>query len=345
MTDSQPRYFKPELDVLRFVAFLAVFLHHAAAMTAGAFGVDLFFLLSAYLITTLLLREHRERGRIAVGSFYARRALRIWPLYYAFLALTVWIVPLVVTKDLLRPAYIAGFSLFAGNWICASRGYPGSVAAPLWSVSIEEQFYLAWPFVLSWAGPGLLVPIAGGLLALACAARVWLAAQNAGHTAVWCNTFAHLDPIAAGAILAVWFQDAEPKIGGVERSALFLAGLIAWVVGARFGAFEGWGSVWTYPLMTLGSTAMLVSFLGALPAGRRWPGLGALMHLGRVSYGLYVFHVLAIAVVSLGRFGPFRVPASFALTVAMALISYQWLERPFLKLKERFAAVPSGRTP
>ena len=364
MTEGQPRYFKPELDVLRFVAFLAVFLYHslpttprgwaralpdglpewaAAATTAGAFGVDLFFLLSAFLITTLLLREYRDRGRIAVGSFYARRALRIWPLYYVFLAITVWVVPLFSTGDVLMPAYVAAFCLFVGNWICASRGYPDSVASPLWSVSIEEQFYLVWPLLLSWTGTRRLVPISGGVLALASGARLWLAARQAGHPAVWCNTLAHLDPIAIGAILAVRFLDSEPRISGGQRCLLFLAGVVTWVVAARFGAFKGWGSVWMYPVMTLGSTAMLVSFLGALPPGRRWPGLGALTHLGRVSYGLYAFHVLAIRLVWAGGFGWLQVPAAFVLTVALALVSYQWLERPFLQLKERFAAVPSGR--
>jgi len=365
LREGQQRYFRPELDVLRFVAFFAVFLYHslpdtrqgwtpawpdrfrewaAAATTAGAFGVDLFFLLSAFLITTLLLREHRERGRIAVGSFYARRALRIWPLYYVFLAITIWIVPLVSTGDVLMPGYVAAFCLFAGNWICASRGYPASVAAPLWSVSIEEQFYLVWPFLLSWTGTRGLLPISGGVLALASGARLWLASQHTGHPGVWCNTFAHLDPIAIGAILAVRFQDSEPRIGGGKRWVLFLAGVVAWVVAARFGAFKGWGSVWTYPVVTLGSAAMLVSFLGALSPGRRRPGLGVLAHLGRISYGLYVFHVLAIGLVSAqGSLGSLQIPAAFALTVVLALISYQWLERPFLKLKERFAAVPSGR--
>jgi peptidoglycan/LPS O-acetylase OafA/YrhL len=365
VTEGQQRFFKPELDVLRFLAFLAVFLHHslpnakegwsrtwpdrfsewaAAAMTAGAFGVDLFFLLSAYLITTLLLREHRERGRIAVGSFYVRRALRIWPLYYVFLAITIWIVPLVMTREFLRPEYIVAFCLFAGNWICAKGGYPGSVAAPLWSVSIEEQFYLVWPLLLSWTGTRGLVPISGGVLALATGARLWLAAQHTGHPGVWCNTFAHLDPIAIGAILAVRFQDSEPTIGRGRRPVLFLSGAVAWMVAARFGALKGWDSVWTYPVVTLGSVAMLISFLGALPQGRRWPGFGALTHLGRVSYGLYVFHVLAIGLMwEQKSLGSLQVPAAFALTVVLALVSYQWLERPFLKLKERFAAVPSGR--
>src|SRR5215213_1703384 len=110
--------YRPELDVLRFVAFLAVFMHHALprdaslyireglsptttewllnAKEAGAFGVDLFFALSSYLITELLLREYASRGAFNISAFYVRRALRIWPLYFTFLAATIIVIPTIL---------------------------------------------------------------------------------------------------------------------------------------------------------------------------------------------------------------------------------------------------------
>ena len=107
----------------------------------GAFGVSLFFVLSSYLITELLLREKDLIGGLDVKSFYIRRILRIWPLYFAFLALAValrWIFPGQ------HVTWRAGlwFSLLAGNWYIVFHGFPSSVIFPLWSVSIEEQFYI-----------------------------------------------------------------------------------------------------------------------------------------------------------------------------------------------------------
>ncbi len=152
-------FYHPELDVLRFFAFLAVFLHHAlpgdassyinaglspaltrsilAAKQAGAFGVDLFFVLSAYLITELLLREHATRGTFSISAFYIRRALRIWPLYFTFLAATVFVMPVILPSEKFGSEYIVSFALFFGNWVCAAYGLPLSVASPLWSISVE----------------------------------------------------------------------------------------------------------------------------------------------------------------------------------------------------------------
>src|SRR5712692_534844 len=141
----------PSLDGLRFFAFLAVFIAHGApkrmravtwlgpvgpvvdaVVPAGLFGVDLFFVLSAYLITALLMREAESCGRISVGAFYVRRALRIWPLYYVALALTVFVVPRIISDDFPR-AHAISFALFVGNWSTVLLGTPDSVASPLWS--------------------------------------------------------------------------------------------------------------------------------------------------------------------------------------------------------------------
>src|SRR5579859_7487512 len=131
------RFYRPELDTLRFFAFLGVFIFHAAPRTmgfynaagyphwlssllisifgAGAYGVDLFFALSAYLITSLLLRERANTGRVDVRGFYLRRILRIWPLYLSFVAFAAVAARFLPGQNL--PAqYIVGYSLLAGNW-------------------------------------------------------------------------------------------------------------------------------------------------------------------------------------------------------------------------------------
>jgi len=363
------RFFKPELDVLRFAAFFAVFLHHAlpqhysvwmqagwsagaslwlaSTVRAGGLGVDLFFLLSAYLITSLLLREKAEQGRVAVGAFYARRALRIWPLYYAFLAFAAWVAPHLLTRERLPPAYLASFAGFVGNWICAFRGYPPSVANPLWSVSIEEQFYAVWPLLIGGLGARRLLPAAGALLAVATVTRIWLASAGVVHPGVWCHTLARLDPIAVGAVLAVRYGAEGPNLSAAARAALAAGAVATWVLVTAADSLAGWRSLWSYPAIALACAALLVASLRRANGPLSSSGLRALAWLGRISYGLYVFHFLAVALVTRrwGIEGWGRVPIAFALTLALAACSYRWLERPFLRLKARFTAVPSGASP
>ena len=141
---AKNRFYRPELDSLRFFAFFAVFIFHRfkfgsenlagyhvaskfsrigrAVSGAGAFGVDLFFVLSAYLITELLLREKREQGELDVKAFYIRRILRIWPLYFAFIALA-YLVPALNPAHEFNSRYVTFFILLAGNWSIVAFGW------------------------------------------------------------------------------------------------------------------------------------------------------------------------------------------------------------------------------
>jgi peptidoglycan/LPS O-acetylase OafA/YrhL len=110
---------------------------------AGSYGVDLFFVLSAYLITELLIREKDENGVLDMKSFYKRRILRIWPLYYFFVPLAA-VVPFCNPQHQFTLRYVLPFLCLAGNWSMVAFGWPESVAVPLWSVSVEEHFYLLW---------------------------------------------------------------------------------------------------------------------------------------------------------------------------------------------------------
>ena len=166
------RFYQPELDGLRFYAFLGVFVCHtlpssgrlsiagcicrcrgcgAAIAKSGAAGVDLFFALSAFLITVLLLRERQQTGGISLRLFYLRRILRIWPLYFVVIAVAV-VLAHTVAEQILPWYYVAGYLLFVGNWVHAVFGHPQSICSPLWTVSIEEQFYLVWPLLMKMLG-------------------------------------------------------------------------------------------------------------------------------------------------------------------------------------------------
>lgn len=336
------RFHRPELDALRFGAFLLVFLHHAlphasAAYTglppvaaqalaaigrAGALGVDLFFALSAYLITELLLREHRTTGRLDIRAFYARRILRIWPLYFFALLILAPLMRFADSSDAMPASYTAAFLLLAGNWACALGGYPASSFALLWSVSIEEQFYLAWPWLMR-VSPRGIAKIAIGMLAIATAMRVILAFDHAAHPAVWCNTLARLDPIAGGALLAFQLRGAVPRWTRLVRALVLSGGALGLLAAGGFGDRDGWGSLISYPVAAGAAVAILAGMLGL-------GGSRVLSYLGRISFGLYVFHVAVLRIAPNAFFG-------LPLTIVSAALSYRYLESPFLRLKERFA--------
>jgi peptidoglycan/LPS O-acetylase OafA/YrhL len=367
---SAERFYRPELDGLRFLAFALVFLHHsvsnasepalariggpwfadafAATIRAGAYGVDLFFVLSSFLITELLLRELDKTGRLDVRSFLIRRALRIWPLYFTFLAVVGWILPHAIGfPQPLDGATAAAFVFLLGNWACAVGGYPASPAAPLWSVSIEEQFYLAWPAVVRFGGTRVLPWIAAAMLGIGSASRLLFLALGLPHPWTWCATPTRLDPIAIGILLCLGLRRGKVAApSGVGRLALALVGAAAlWWAGFLMDPGQPPSALLAlagYPAVAIGAGLLLLAALGS----RGFLAAPAIVWLGRISYGLYVFHELAIRTSRIGlealglsvRFTP--LPA-LALTIATAAVSYRLLESPFLRLKERFAHVLS----
>src|SRR5689334_4051967 len=149
------------------------------AVAGGGLGVVLFFVLSSYLITELLLRESEQRGKLDVKSFYIRRALRIWPLYFVFLIVTYLIIPQQSVYSI-KTNYFISMLLFVGNWACVIfRGMGSSVSGPLWSISVEEQFYIAWPLIIAKVGVKHLQRICLGLIVFSNLTRVIMEKKGA----------------------------------------------------------------------------------------------------------------------------------------------------------------------
>lgn len=369
------RFYRPELDSLRFFAFLAVFLFHVTPRDpasyshyplvprsvvpwlcgiagAGAFGVDLFFALSAYLITGLLLREKEVRGHIDVKAFYARRILRIWPLYFLFIAVAA-AIPIWDHTQKLQWPYVAGYLLLAGNWIYAFKGLPASVAIPLWSISIEEQFYLFWPPILRRITRRKLVYAVIALLLLANLARIALVMAHASGAAIEYNTFARIDPIAFGILVACLFGDRSPRFSPALRFALAFAAVSTLAVIGTYAHLNAprsvapvVGTLVGRPLVAVAAGTLLAAFIGAAGPARILTSRG-LVYLGKISYGLYVYHMAGVLIAEhilrTNSAGGHRGAAllGLLLTIALSAISYRWFESPFLRLKDRFAVIRS----
>jgi peptidoglycan/LPS O-acetylase OafA/YrhL len=357
------------LDVLRFFAFLGVFLFHAYVGTravqdgprwiafanhlnyAGVFGVDLFFVLSAYLITELLLREKRQFGKLNIQAFYLRRILRIWPLY--FFAIGLGLIPFFNRDHAFTSRYATAFLLLAGNWSIVAWGWPAgyTVVSPLWTVSIEEQFYLLWPPIVRKISAASLAYVAIAMLVLASTMRAVMVAIHAGPFSIWCNTLCRLDPIALGILVAVVLRGRIPNFSIGTRLGLLLGGTLPVVLVANFWnivspkSLEWIPNLLGFPIVAVGCTLILLATLGISVQPRR-----ALVYLGRISYGLYVYHFMAASITaSFLIHGPIthfrwlllRKCVALAVTVLLASVSYALLEKPFLNLKKRFELVGS----
>ena len=195
-----------------------------AAVAGGKYGVNLFFALSSYLITDLLIREREQFGSLDVRFFYLRRILRIWPLYYFILLISV-LIPLFDPNHEFGLRYLLPFMFLSGNWAFVAFGGLTSVAAsPLWSVSVEEQFYLLWPPVVARLSRRQIIYAALGMILVANFTRVMLLVSSASPMALWANTFAHLDSIAAGILLAIVLHGRAPSIRLTTRIALLICG-------------------------------------------------------------------------------------------------------------------------
>lgn len=360
-------FYLPELDLLRFGAFLLVFAFHImpgspsgygtpagnflgsfvlpAFARSGAYGVDLFFALSAYLITAILLKEYRTVGRIDVKAFYVRRILRIWPLYYAALFLLPPILHYFIAWQHLPRTYFAAFALLAGNWPCAFWGFPWSAITPLWSVSVEEQFYLSWPLVFTsrWAFRHLRI-VCLGLLGLSYATRAALVFGGAHNPAIFCNTLARLDPIALGALAASSLEGTQLVLRTLWRILLIAGRTSVLIVLGASGSSDGPRALITYPLLSFAALWMLLATIGFPIPSRGHFLVRAGIHLGRISYGLYVFHGPVIELMKLTSLPPiaWRV-AAFAATAGIAWLSYRYFESPFLRLKTSYSLVERGR--
>lgn len=366
-THRAPRFYRPELDVLRCLAFFLVFSSHvlpfphaggqltvlSAIQEGVSGGVPLFFILTSFLITELLLREQEATGSIHIGSFYVRRILRIWPLYFVVLAGAVLLPHVIHSFDDIG-RYVAPFALLAGNWVIVHHGwFHNPLLTPLWSTPVQEQFYLVWPLLFVWWGRRGLQGVALLLLPLAWSMDYLLPAMHLTRSPdLWCNSLNQFQFFALGALLAIAVHKRPVRMSAGLRGLLFAGGATGFfLAGTPFHFINDFMP--STPLYTLagylcldaGCVLLCLAFLGAhMPAMAR-----PLRYLGRISFGLYLFHYTVLAVVGAAvkkklHAGPgVQLTVTYLLTLAvatgLAAVSYRYFEMPFLKLKSRFEFV------
>jgi peptidoglycan/LPS O-acetylase OafA/YrhL len=233
-----------------------------------------------------------------------------------------------------------GLLTFTQNLVvaCSDIGQ-GNPTLVLWSVSLEEQFYFLWPILIFFAGLKRLRAIAIAMIIISFFARLYAIHLGAAWDMLWNATPLRLEPLAAGALIAL-AGNQHPGFGGKIRAAMLCAGIAIPVLCMADWTDSKWFNAARFPLATVGCS---LTFLAIRGWTSKFLTSRPLVYLGKISYGLYVFHALTID--ASPRFqitNPFtRTLVTFILTVALAAMSYRFLELPFLHLKERFAHIRS----
>ena len=339
LSSSAPKLtYMPALDGLRAVAVVAVLLFHGGVLDGGYLGVDAFFVLSGFLITSLLLVEQQQSGRIDLRRFYARRARRLLPAAWATLiAVAVYGAFVAVPTELARLRADGLATLFyVANWqaVLAEQSYWDLFGAPsplahAWSLAIEEQFYLTWPWIVG----AVLKRTSRARLGMLCAAGallswLWLAMLfEPGDTArAYYGTDTRAGALLLGSGLACLHRSTRSKLAPGVWVALPLLAVAWWGLAGKAPLLYRGGLVATQ----LAVVALLAAGEGKGPVARAL-GWRPLRYLGQISYGIYLWHWPLYVVLSPARTGldglvllALRVAASLAL----AALSYHALEQP-----------------
>ncbi len=369
---SKSNYFE-NLDGLRFFCFLFVFffhsfhteipeiknspLYHFLKVTIfgnGFLGVNFFFVLSGFLITYLLIKEKRETSHILIGKFWMRRILRIWPLYFACVFYGFVIFPYTKTfaggipHETANPWYYIGF---ISNFDYINKGLPDSPGlGVLWSVAIEEQFYLAWPVILSffplkryWIP--LLTILSGSLI---------FRALNDVPKLHEMHTLSCIGDMALGGVGA-WLILEKPsfknKIENLPRWSILLAYLFFVIIFLFRDEFmlSSYG-IRVFERLIISSVILLIILEQCFSkfSFYKMGNFRVISRLGVITYGLYCLHFIIISLIvglskKLGlnthvwQVVFLQTFISLVVTIGVSLLSYRFFEKPFLRLKEKFA--------
>ncbi len=351
----QARKHFPGLDGLRAIAIIAVVWHHSAhpdflpMFARGFAGVDLFFVLSGFLIVTLLLREKSRKGKISLRDFWMRRFLRLMPAYYLLLFGMLGVYLIFKPNDPDTEVLLEGFPVYAlylSNWFHPNANNLGIT----WSLATEEQFYLIWPLV-----EAFLTPIATAvfwIVALIINQLINFGVLDPAINAAFGEDFANnreiLDstftPILLGVGLAHLLHREKSyalvkRIAGFNHAPLVFMATLFVLFNIPAADISGAFRLAMHVLMTLWIASIVLAPASKTTAFLDWRPV---VFIGAVSYGMYLYHMWCVyaAKVLLGKLSLpnlwFEFPVALAGTVAISAASYYFYEKPFLNLRKRF---------
>lgn len=358
MTCRKNVFYLPWIDGLRAIAALSVILHHGPTLRSvpafknylGWFGVDLFLVLSAFLLSRLLQMEYAATRTVNVRNFFVRRVLRIWPLYLfiiTFSLLYAWSTHTIEARE--ATGWYLAHITFTQNLAASVHSYSTlPFTAHLWTIALEEQAYVLMPIFIGaylrdanakWLAKALVAAVAMFVLI-----RLSVVVLGRQHPYVW------VSPLRADTFLFGIFLGLCTSIGADKRRApaivLFSAAALVACLAIWMGApgLSDMAEVIGYPL-TGAACCLLIFAVDQSALATRVLGSKSMRHLGKISYGVYVFHILGLRlsemlVEQVGVSAPYaQLVIAIVITLALAEISYHLLERPFLLLKERFTVV------
>ncbi len=335
----------PALDGLRAVAVIGVMVYHSGLILGGYLGVDVFFTLSGFLITSLLVDEYNARGTIGLRSFYYRRALRLLPALFTFL--TVWTIVLLSTVPIsfwpVIWTYVAIVTFYVANW-AHMLGSPLGIFGHTWSLAIEEQFYFVWPLIIlfllrSFRSRSNIMLLLLGSAGVSLLWRFYLTLGTKTLDRVYWATDTHADGLLIGSALA--FLVGIKAFSGV---VLRYASVGAAIVLICLLTFTPLGPAFAYGVTSVIAFATAILILDVISA-RSWLAIVLeqpwMAWTGRISYGLYLWHFpvffqLGLKLGSGREIAYERVVLAWVITFAAAGASYVLIERPALALKARF---------
>lgn len=353
-------FYYPQLDGLRFFAFLLVFIHNALPILTntsfevisryGWIGVDLFFCISAFLITKILLTEQISSEEINKKNYFLRRILKIFPQYLLYIVVIILIKEKLPASNTNIEINLLGLTTFTYNYI-----YFYVLPSPvlffihLWTISFEIQYYIALPFLVEKIKETTANQKRNFLLlffVIGCIIRTFFIGTKIEHPAIYFIPFTHFDSVIGGVAVGMGlFDKVLTKINGIS---LFLLGLVINALVFLFPNNDNitWHLMLTYPFVGAGMSLLV---LGSIKNNSLiWLfGNKIIVSLGKISYGLYLYHILSFYLTNqllTQKFGLnpedmmiqyLVLSISFLITTFISILTFRYIEKPFLSLKPK----------
>lgn len=358
----------PALDGLRGMAILLVLLYHCFPFLItkpGWMGVDLFFVLSGFLITGILIDTRNEKGYYK--NFIIRRILRIFPLYYLVLCMIFLAIPLLGLDHIrgndfdFYQDHQSWFWLYMQNWLYAIKGFPVNHAlVHFWSLAVEEQFYVFWPLIIwiipkKWLPSCILLFMGFSLLFRMRLGSLW----GLVYTYPYLSTLSRMDALLIGALIAYLIRFQKPFLIKYTKIALILSvlGVVSGICWIRSANFLRLSSIYNFIDLFFGCILIYSLSTNAHILSKLFRS-SILRFLGKYSYGIYVYHYIFYEMIGMHVFKMSTIDGTpetqpinkivfgvmiMGLSVGVSWISYQFWEKPFLSLKKYFYSLPEKK--